>query len=134
MALSLAQVVAERTDALLLLEEAYDARIGTDGGRAVVLDSMLEAAREKGFYGSVELAAGVLRASGRFRIEKGPRDKWQALRQSAVPASAEMTTEAMTSVPVAAGSESMALIGLPAHSRSRALVPIAGPIFVLRLS
>ena len=32
MVLSLAQVVAEKTNAVRLLEEAYDARIGTDSG------------------------------------------------------------------------------------------------------
>jgi hypothetical protein len=57
MVLNLAQVVAERTNALRLLEEAYDARICTDGDQTVVLDSMLETARAKGFYGSLELAA-----------------------------------------------------------------------------
>ena len=78
MVLNLVQVVAERTDALRLLEEAYEAGIGIDGDRPIVLDSMLEAARAKGFYGSLELAAGVLRVSGRFRLEKGPMDKWRA--------------------------------------------------------
>ena len=52
--------------------------IGIGGDRPIVLDSMLEAARAKGFYGSLELAAGVLRVSGRFRLEKGPMDKWHA--------------------------------------------------------
>jgi hypothetical protein len=82
MVLSLAQVVAEKTNALRVLEEAYDARLGIDGGRAIVLDAILEAAKARGFYGPPELAAGVLRVSGRFRVERGAVGKWQAVRQS----------------------------------------------------
>jgi hypothetical protein len=82
MVLDLVQVVAERTDALRLLEEAYNARVTIYGDRAVVLDAMWEAARAKGFHGSLELAAGVLRVSNRFVVEKGPAGKWYAVRQS----------------------------------------------------
>ncbi len=82
MVLNLARIVAEKTDSLRLLEEAYHARNGTDGGRAVPLDSMVETARANGFHGSLELAAGVLRVSGRFAVEKEPVGKWHAVRQS----------------------------------------------------
>ena len=115
MVLDLAQVVAERTDTLRLLEEAYDARLGIAGERAVALNSMLEAARVKGFCGSLELAAGVLRLSGRFRLEKGPMDKWLAVRQSTAL------------VPVATALTSRALVPVVVELRSRALVPVATP-------
>jgi len=98
MVVSLAQVVAEKTDALRLLEEAYDARIGTNGGRAVVLDSMLDAARTKGFYGSLELAAGVLRTSGRFVVEREPVGKWHAVRQSTALILVEQRSTALVAV------------------------------------
>ena len=49
MVLDLAQVVAERTEALRTLEEAYEARVGIDGNQPIMLDSMLETARAKGF-------------------------------------------------------------------------------------
>ena len=39
----------------------------------VPLNSILDAASAKGFYGSLELAAGVLRVSGRFVVEKNRR-------------------------------------------------------------
>jgi len=82
MALNLAQLVAEKTKALCLLEEAYESQFGIDGSQSVVLDSILETARAKGFYGSLELAAGVLRVSGRFLVEREPAGKWMAVRQS----------------------------------------------------
>ena len=111
MVLNLAQVVAERTDALRLLEEAYNAGLGIDGDRAVVLDSMLETARAKGFFGSLELAVGVLRVSGRFQVKRGPVGKWRAVRQ---PTAMIPITEP----------RSTALIPVAGPS-SRALVPIA---------
>lgn len=110
MVLSLAQVVAEKTNVLHLLEEAYDAQLGTGGDRAVVLDLLLEATRAHGFYGSLELAAGVLRASGRFHLRKGPQGEWQVARESTA------------SVLVVLGSTSTALIPFPGPA-SRALVP-----------
>jgi hypothetical protein len=82
MALSLAQVVAERTDALRVLEEAYDARVGSCGDRAVLLESVVEMARAEGFHGSLELAAGVLRFSGRFQVTRGPAGEWQIVRRT----------------------------------------------------
>ena len=48
----------------------------------VPLNSILDAASAKGFYGSLELAAGVLRVSGRFVVEKEPAGKWHAVRRS----------------------------------------------------
>lgn len=98
MVVSLAQVVAEKTDALRLLEAAFDDRISTDGGHAVVLDSMLEAARAKGFYGSLELAAGVLRSSGRLQLQKEPRGKWQAIRRCTALAVVEPRSTALVTV------------------------------------
>ncbi|MGO8751675.1 MAG: hypothetical protein ACLQNE_37515 [Thermoguttaceae bacterium] len=113
MVLDLAQIVAERTDTLRLLEEAYDARLGIAGERAVVLNSMLEAARAKGFCGSLELAAAVLRVSGRFRIEKGPMDNWHAIRQSTAL------------VPVALEPRSTALVPFGIGLTRRTLAPVA---------
>jgi hypothetical protein len=101
--LDLAQVVAERTDALRLLEEAYDARLGIAGKRAVALNSMLEIARAKGFCGSIELAAAVLRVSGRFRIEKGPMDKWYVVRQSTALVPVALEPRPTTLVPFGIG-------------------------------
>ena len=82
MVLSLAQVLVEKTNALRLLEEAYDTQIGLDRGRVVALDAVVKAARARGFYGSLELAAGVLRVSSRFRVDSGPAGRWIAVRQS----------------------------------------------------
>ena len=102
MALSLVQVVAEKTNALRVLEDAFNAQLNLDGGHAIMLDSVLQTARARGFYGSQELAAGVLQVSGRFRIEKGSVGKWQAVRQSTalVPVCEPRSTAL---VPVAAG-------------------------------
>jgi hypothetical protein len=86
MALSLAKVVLERTEALRLLEEAYDAQLGIDGRGTRVLQSVLEIARAKGFYASLELAAGMLQVSGRFLVEKGAGGKWVVVRQCNTPA------------------------------------------------
>jgi hypothetical protein len=111
--LDLAQVVAERTDTLRLLEDAYEARLGIAGERAVALNSMLEIAKAKGFCGSMELAAAVSRVSGRFRLEKGPMDKWLAVRQSTAL------------VPVALEPRPTALVSVDVRLMRRALVPIA---------
>lgn len=102
MVLSLVELVAEKTSALRVLEEAYDARLPVGGERAIVLDSLLEDARARGFHCSPELAAGVLRVSGRFRVEKGAAGKWQAVRHSTalVPVCEPRSTAL---VPVAAG-------------------------------
>ncbi len=113
MVLDLAQVVAERTNALRLLEEAYDARLGIAGERAVALNSMLEIARAKGFCGSMELAAAILRVTGRFQIEKGPMDNWHAIRQSTAL------------VPVTLEPRPTALVSVDVRLMRRALVPIA---------
>lgn len=113
MALSLAQVVAERTNALRLLEEAYEAQASSDSDRAVALDRLLEAARAKGFFGARELAAGVLRVSGRFAVQRGPEGDWQVVRQS-------------TMVPLVLKPKSTALIPFPGPG-CRALVPYTGP-------
>jgi hypothetical protein len=113
MVLDLVQVVAERTDALRLLEEAYHVRIGIDGGQRAALDSVVETARAKGFHGSLELAAGVLRVSGRFRLEKGPMDKWHAIRQPTAL------------VPVTLAPKSTVLVSVDARLMRRALLPVA---------
>jgi hypothetical protein len=98
MVLNLAQVVAERMDALRLLEDAYNARAGRDGGKAVALESMLEIARAKGFYGSLELTAGVLWVSNRFVVEKGPAGNWYAVRQSTALVPVEPRSTALAAV------------------------------------
>jgi len=113
MVLDLVQVVAERTDALRLLEEAYNVRIGIGGGQGAALDSVVETARAKGFHGSLELAAGVLRVSGRFRLEKGPMDKWHAIRQPTAL------------VPVTLAPKSTVLVSVDARLMRRALLPVA---------
>ena len=84
------------------------------GGKAVALESMVETARSKGFHGSLELAAGVLRVSGQFRLEKGPMDKWHAIRQP------------IALVPVALEPKSTALVRVDARPMRRALAPVAG--------
>jgi hypothetical protein len=103
MVLSLVEVVLEKTEALRLLEEAYDAQSGT--GKAAALDSIVEIAREKGFYGSLELAVGLLQRSRRFLVEKEPAGRWIAAR-SAVR-------------------QSTALVPIGTDRRSTALVPVA---------
>ena len=117
MVLDLVQVVAERTDALRLLEEAYDVRLGIAGERAVALNSILEIARAKGFHGSMELAAAVLRVSGRFRIEKRPMDKWYVVRPSTAL------------VPVALEPRSTALVSVDVRLMRRASVPVVVDYF-----
>ena len=112
MVLDLVRVVAEKTDALKLLEEAYDARLQVEGEGGVVLDSILESARSKGFYGSSELAAGVLRVSGRFQLQKRAAGKWHAVRQSAP-----------TSFPVGP-LRPTALVPIDPARPSRTLVPV----------
>lgn len=97
MVLNLAQVVAERTNSLRLLEGAYDSAVGIGRDGAVALDSMFETARSKGLAGSLELAVAVLRVSGRFRVERGPTGQWHVLRQSTalVPVAAQRTSRAL---------------------------------------
>lgn len=110
MALNLVEVVLEKTDALRLLEEAYDARSGTSNGRAAAVDSVVEVARGNGFCGSLELAVGLLQRSRRFLVEKGPAGRWVAVRRAVrqstalVPVGAERRSTAL--VPVAAGQPS----------------------------
>jgi hypothetical protein len=110
MALSLVEVVLEKTDALRLLEEAYDSHSVAGKGRAAALDAVVEIAREKGFYGSLELALGLLQRSRCFLVEKESAGRWvavrSAVRQSAalVPVGTERRPTAL--VPVTAGQPS----------------------------
>ena len=98
MVLSLVQVVLEKTEALRLLEDAYDAQLGIDGDRSASLDSVVEIAKANGFCGSLELAVGVMRANNRFVVEKGSTGRWVAVRQCTAL------------VPVASGPKSTALV------------------------
>ena len=98
MVLSLVQVVAEKTEALRQLEDAFHAQLGIGGGRTAVLDGVVQIARANGFCGSLELAAGILRANHRFVVEKGPAGRWVAARRSTAL------------VPIATGRKSTALV------------------------
>lgn len=113
MVLNLVQLVVEKTESLRQLDESYDAQAETDENGFIALDSIVEIARGKGYYGSVELAAGVLRASGRFHVEKGPLGKWHATRRSTAL------------VLVALEPRTTALVPLPLSPARRALVPLA---------
>jgi hypothetical protein len=112
MVVSLVQLVVEKTGALRQLEEACDVQLGIDGRHEVVLDSAVEIAKANGFCGSLELAVGVLRVSGRFLVEKGPAGRWTAIRRSTAM------------VPVVARPRSTALVPVVAGPRSTALVPV----------
>jgi hypothetical protein len=113
MVVSLVQLVVEKTGALRLLEEACDTQLGIDDGHDVVLDSAVEIAKANGFCGSLELAVGVLRVSGRFLVEKGPAGRWIAIRRSTAM------------VPVVPRPRSTALVPVATGPRSTALVPVA---------
>ena len=113
MVVSLVQLVVEKTGALRLLEAACDAQLGIDDGHDVVLDSAVEIAKTNGFCGSLELAVGVLRVSGRFLVEKGPAGRWIAIRRSTAM------------VPVVPWPRSTALVPVVTGPRSTALVPVA---------
>jgi len=56
--------------ALALLEAAYNERLAQIGGQAVILKSVVEIAAQHGFTGTVDEAAGILRAAG-YRVKTG---------------------------------------------------------------
>lgn len=67
-------------DALCLLETAYNKRLAQVGGRAVVLDAVIEIARGQGYTGSLDEAIGVLRVAG-YSVEAGPSGRPIAWRE-----------------------------------------------------
>jgi len=56
--------------ALALLEAAYDERLGQIGGRALMLEPVVQIATTHGFTGTVDEASRLLQASG-WRVEIG---------------------------------------------------------------
>lgn len=60
----------ETPDALALLEAAYAERLAQIGGRATMLEPVVQIATEHGYTGSVAEAAGLLRAAG-YRVIAG---------------------------------------------------------------
>jgi hypothetical protein len=67
-------------DALAVLEAAFDERLNQIGGRAVILDSMVEIAARHGYQGSVDEAASILRATGRYIVMPGQLGRFVAFR------------------------------------------------------
>ena len=118
MPLDLVQVVAEKTDALYLLEAAYQVRSEADGERAIALDGMLDLVRDQGFLGHADLAAGVLRRSGKYLVRKGVEGRWAVLRQAGT---------ALANVPI----HSTALVPIAPQPEAATLIPIGRPRFVI---
>jgi hypothetical protein len=65
-----ARRVTDASD-LALLEATFNERIAQTGGRAVVVDGVVEIAAGRGYKGSVEEAARLLIAAG-YRVDTGP--------------------------------------------------------------
>jgi hypothetical protein len=70
----------ESQAALAMLEAAFDERRHQIGGRAVILDSMVEIAARHGYQGTLEEAASVLRATGRYIVMPGQLGRFVAFR------------------------------------------------------
>ena len=70
--LNLRDAVALSHSYFLMLNAAFEQRLGQVGGAAVMLDSVVEIATENGYKGTVDQAACILKVEGGFIVERGP--------------------------------------------------------------
>ena len=67
--LNLRDAVALSHSYFLMLNAAFEQRLGQGGGVAVMLDSVVEIATEHGYKGTVDQAASILKVEGGFIVE-----------------------------------------------------------------